>query len=73
MTDSPDDVAAIESVLQEERLFEPPAGFSEVVGGAYVASMEQYREMYERSIRDPEGFWGEIARELDWFREWDRV
>jgi acetyl-CoA synthetase len=73
MTDSPDDAAAIESVLQEERLFEPPSGFSESVGGAYVASMDQYREMYERSIRDPEGFWGEVARELDWFREWDRV
>jgi acetyl-CoA synthetase len=73
MADSPNDAGAIESVLQEKRLFEPPAGFSDSVGGAYVASMDQYREMYERSIRDPEGFWGEFARELDWFREWDRV
>jgi acetyl-CoA synthetase len=73
MTDSPEDVAAIESVLQEQRLFEPSPAFSEAIGGAYVASMDQYRAMYERSIRDPEGFWGDIARELDWFREWDRV
>ncbi|MHC4275133.1 MAG: acetate--CoA ligase [Planctomycetota bacterium] len=64
---------AIESVLHEERLFEPPPTFSEGVGGAYITSMEQYRRLYERSIRDPEGFWSEIARELDWFREWDKV
>jgi acetyl-CoA synthetase len=73
MADTAADGAAIESVLQEERLFEPAATFSESIGGAYVASMDQYREMYERSIRDPEGFWAEIAREFDWFQEWDRV
>ncbi len=32
-----------------------------------------YREVYERSLRDPEGFWAEEARKLEWFREWDRV
>ncbi len=64
---------AIESALHEERLFPPPAGFSESVGGAYVGSMEQYRLMYERSLKDPEGFWAEMARELDWFRPWSRV
>jgi acetyl-CoA synthetase len=73
MTERADDAAAIESVLKEQRLFEPPAGFSDSVGAAYVASMEQYRQMYERSIADPEGFWSEIARELDWFRKWDEV
>ncbi len=64
---------AIESALHEERLFPPPAGFSESVGGAYVGSMEQYRLMYERSLKDPEGFWAEVARELDWFRPWSHV
>ena len=73
MAESTTDRAAIESVLHEERLFEPPPTFSNAVGGAYITSMEQYRELYERSIRDPEGFWSQIARELDWFREWDKV
>jgi acetyl-CoA synthetase len=73
MADPAADDAAIESVLQEERLFAPAPTFTESIHGAYVASLDQYREMYERSIRDPEGFWSEVAREFDWFREWDRV
>ena len=27
---------------------------------------EQYRELYQRSIDDPDGFWLEQARRLDW-------
>ena len=68
----PDDVA-IESVLNERREFPPPAGFSDAIGGAHISSIEQYREMYDRSIRDPDGFWGEIAGELDWFEPWSTV
>ena len=30
---------------------------------------ERYLEMYAHSIRDPEGFWAEQAKRLDWFRE----
>ncbi len=32
-----------------------------------------YEIAYERSLRDPEGFWGEAAEELRWLRRWDRV
>jgi acetyl-CoA synthetase len=67
------DAAAIESVLQETRLFNPPPGFSKSVGGAHVASMDEYRRLYDRSIRDPDGFWGEIAREFHWFAPWSKV
>ena len=28
--------------------------------------MEQYREMYQRSIEDPAGFWGDIAKDFYW-------
>ena len=30
---------------------------------------ERYLEMYERSVRDPDGFWAEQAKRVDWFRE----
>ena len=73
MSETVQDTASIESVLHEERLFEPAAGFSDSIGGAHISSMEEYRRMYERSLSDPEGFWGEIAGELDWFRPWDKV
>jgi acetyl-CoA synthetase len=29
--------------------------------------------MCARALADPEGFWGEVAAELPWFRRWDRV
>ncbi len=32
-----------------------------------------YREMYQASIADPEAFWGEQGRRLDWARPYSRV
>jgi propionyl-CoA synthetase len=26
----------------------------------------RYHEVHARSLADPEGFWGEAAREIDW-------
>ena len=33
----------------------------------------RFDEMCARALDDPEGFWGEVAAELPWFRRWDRV
>ena len=35
--------------------------------------MEEYRELYQKSIKDPEKFWGELAEGLDWSKKWDKV
>ena len=35
--------------------------------------MGRYQEMHTRSIQDPEGFWGEAAEEIDWYKKWDKV
>jgi len=32
-----------------------------------------YAEIYRRSIEDPQGYWGELAEELHWYRRWDAV
>ncbi len=32
-----------------------------------------YELVYEQSIRDPEGFWSEVAEGIDWEKKWDRV
>ncbi len=32
-----------------------------------------YLDMYKKSITDPEGFWGELAKGIDWFSPWDKV
>ncbi|MBV9861378.1 MAG: acetate--CoA ligase [Alphaproteobacteria bacterium] len=33
----------------------------------------EYFRMYERSLADPDGFWGEHGKRLDWFRPYTRV
>ena len=63
----------IESILHEDRIFLPPEKFNDRIGGAYINSMEKYDEMYARSMEDPDGFWGEVADQLDWFERWDTV
>jgi len=35
--------------------------------------MGRFDEVYARSLRDPEGFWGEAAAQVSWHRTWDRV
>jgi acetyl-CoA synthetase len=38
-----------------------------IAAKAHVKSMEQYREMYARSVEQPEQFWREQAAIVDWF------
>ena len=51
-------------------IYDPPADVSE---NAWIKSMDQYRKMYERSIKDPGGFWAEQAEQFVWFKKWDQV
>ena len=32
-----------------------------------------YDALYSRSVSDPEGFWGEIGRRLDWIKPYTQV
>ncbi len=34
---------------------------------------EEFAELYQRSLTDPDGFWGEAAEAIDWTRKWDSV
>ena len=62
---------SIEHLGHEIRVIQPPAAFSE---HAVVSGMDRYRELYKRSIEDPDGFWGDMAREhLEWMRPFDSV
>ena len=38
-----------------------------IAAGSQVSSLEQYHELYRRSLADPEGFWREQAGALEWF------
>ena len=38
-----------------------------------MAVGDKYRALHQRSLRDPEGFWAEQAKAIDWTRPWDKV
>ncbi len=60
----------IESLLEEKRIFYPPLDFSEK---AHIKSFDEYKKIYESSIKDPPAFWAQKAEELTWFKKWDSV
>jgi acetyl-CoA synthetase len=63
--------STIESILQEKRLFAPPAEFSE---NARIKSQEAYQALYDQAKQDPIAFWSQLAEnELHWFKKWERV
>jgi acetyl-CoA synthetase len=62
--------ATIDSISQEARKFECPPEFAQQ---AHIKSLEEYERIYKESVEQPEKFWGRVARELYWFKPWDRV
>jgi acetyl-CoA synthetase len=38
-----------------------------IEASAHIKGLEAYQEMYNRSLKDPEGFWLEAAKNLSWF------
>ena len=64
------DQTTLSSMMHEKRVFYPPKALSKK---AYVKSLDEYKEIYRRSLDDPEGFWGELAGQLDWYKKWDKV
>ena len=60
----------LDSTLREDRVFPPPPEFS---AHAHIKSLEEYETLYKQSIEDPEAFWAGVAKELHWFKPWDKV
>ena len=56
--------------MADQQPFAPSVEFA---SRARIQSLEQYRRMYQRSIEDPEGFWGEIAEGFYWRKKWTQV
>jgi acetyl-CoA synthetase len=60
---------AISSMMEENRVFPVPAEFQKK---AAVKSMDEYKKLWEESIKNPDKFWGKYADELEWFKKWDK-
>ncbi len=56
----------IDALLQETRVFAPPPQFT-------AAADVRDPAVYTRAQEDPEGFWADAARRLDWVKPWDTV
>ncbi|MDT7603555.1 MAG: acetyl-CoA synthetase [Acidobacteriota bacterium] len=60
----------IESTLNEQRVFPPPAEFA---ARARISSMEEYERLRKEAADAPDEFWARMAEELHWFKRWDTV
>ena len=38
-----------------------------------IKSYNEYKAAYKKSVEDPEGFWGDIAENFQWRKNWDKV
>jgi len=52
-----------------DKIYDVPADWRK---RAYVDDAK-YKEMYARSVKDPNGFWGEQAKRIDWIKPFSKV
>ena len=52
-----------------EKIYDVPADWQK---RAYV-DHSKYEEMYARSVKDPNGFWGEQAKRIDWIKPFSKI
>src|SRR5579872_5945591 len=58
--------AEFSDLLREDRTFPPPESFR-------ATARVRDDSIYAAAERDPEAFWAQFARELEWSRPWTRV
>jgi acetyl-CoA synthetase len=61
------DESNLESLSHDGDVIAPPAALRQA---AYLQDLDATRQ---RSLDDNEGFWANVAQELEWFRPWDKV
>ncbi|KAH9363703.1 hypothetical protein HPB48_002018 [Haemaphysalis longicornis] len=61
MTNDAPSTPAVANGTAAQELFQPPRRVQEK---AYVRSMGEYEDMYQRSLKDPEGFWKAVAQDF---------
>ena len=62
---------AIESVMHENRVFNPPKKLSE---NAYIKNLKEYQQLCDSAEADYEGYWADLARDLiDWKKPFTKI
>ena len=52
-----------------EKVYDVPAEWAKL---AFINDAK-YKEMYARSVKDPDGFWGEHGKRIDWLKPYTKV
>ncbi len=52
-----------------QHVYDVPESFKKTA----LVGAHRYEEMYARSMKDPEGFWGEHGMRIDWLKPFSRV
>ncbi|WP_316898605.1 acetate--CoA ligase [Pseudodesulfovibrio indicus] len=61
----------IESLQKDGQIFQPDAAMQDQ---AWIKSMDEYNAANKRALEDPDGYWGERAKDLiSWFSDFDSV
>ncbi|MCC2111334.1 MAG: acetyl-coenzyme A synthetase, partial [Hyphomicrobiales bacterium] len=55
--------------MSEEKVYPVTAA----TAAAALIDDAKYQEMYARSVSDPEGFWGEHGKRIDWIKPYTKV
>jgi acetyl-CoA synthetase len=55
--------------MSDDKIYDVPADWCK---RAYIDDAK-YKEMYARSIKDPNGFWAEQAKRVDWIKPFSKV
>ncbi len=58
--------STVEALLEEKRVFSPSKAFR-------AQALIKDPSIYKIAAEDPEAFWAQQARRLDWFQEWEQV
>ena len=55
---------------KEHKIYSPSADWTV---NAHINSLDKYKEMYNKSIEDPDAFWSDIAKRITWYKPWEKV
>jgi acetyl-CoA synthetase len=55
--------------MMSEKIYDVPPEWKKRA----FADDAKYQEMYASSIKDPNGFWGEVAKRIDWIKPFSKV
>lgn len=66
----------LDVLLKEERIFKPSKEFleeSNIAKWMKKHEIEDYESLLERTRKDPEWFWDEMAHDMEWFEDYDKI